>query len=134
MAKFGEEWQFPYAFAAIDGSHLPIKCPRGGAKARKQYFNFKGFYSIILLALVDAQYRFIWASVGAPGNTHDSTLFQSTRLWKQISDGKIVPNLVQQVKDVEVPPLNSWRWCLSFTPLDHEASWGCCAFEGETLF
>ena len=105
IAKFGEEWQFPYVFGAIDGSHLPIKCCRGGAKARKQYFNFKGFYSIVLIALVDAQYRFIWASVGAPGNTHDSTLFQSTRLWKQISDGDIVPNLVHQVKDVEVPPL-----------------------------
>ena len=27
MMKFGEEWQFPYAFSAVDGSHLPIKCP-----------------------------------------------------------------------------------------------------------
>jgi len=80
MAKFGEEWQFPYAYAAVDGSHLPIKCPKGGAQSKKQYFNFKGFYSVVLMALVDAEYRFIWASVGAPGNTHDSTLFQSTEL------------------------------------------------------
>ncbi|XP_066920337.1 uncharacterized protein [Clytia hemisphaerica] len=80
MQKFGEEWQFPYAFAAVDGSHLPIKCPWGGAQSMKQYFNFKGFYSIILMAFVDAEYRFIWASVGAPGNTHDSTLLQSTDL------------------------------------------------------
>ena len=59
MAKFGEEWQFPYAFAAVDGSHIPIKCPKGGAQAIKQYFNFKGFYSIVLMALVDAEYKFI---------------------------------------------------------------------------
>ena len=59
MAKFGEEWQFPYAFAAVDGSHLPIKCPKSGAQAMKQYFNFKGFYSIVLMELVDAEYRFI---------------------------------------------------------------------------
>ena len=39
----------------------------------KQYYNFKNFYSAVLLALVDAKYRFIWASLGAPGNTHDST-------------------------------------------------------------
>ena len=63
------EWQFPYAFSAIDGSHLPIKCPPGGGEAMKQYHNLKNFYSIILLALVDAKYHFIWASVGAPGNT-----------------------------------------------------------------
>ena len=80
MGKFGEEWQFPYAFAAVDGSHLPIKCPNGGAQAMKQYFSFKGFYSIVLMALVDAEYGFIWASVGAPGNTQDSILLQSTDL------------------------------------------------------
>ena len=74
MEMLGEEWQFSYAFAAVDGSHLPIKCPNGGAQAMKQYFNFKGFYSIVLMAFVDEEYRFIWASIGAPGSTHDSTL------------------------------------------------------------
>ena len=105
MEKFGGEWQFPYAFLAVDGSHLPIKCPNGGAQAMKQYFNFKGFYSIVLMALVDAEYRFIWASVGAPGNMHDSTLLQSTDLWKKIVDRKVIPNVAQQVENVEIPPL-----------------------------
>ena len=105
MEKFGEEWQFLYAFSAVDGSHLPVKCPNGGAQAMKQYFNFKGFYSIVLMALVDAEYRFIWASVGAPGNPHDSTLLQSTDLWKKIVDGKVIPNVPQQVENVEIPPL-----------------------------
>ena len=67
------EWQFPFA---IDGSHLPIECPIGGVEAMKSYYNFKSFYSIVSMALVDAQCRFIWASVGAPGNTHDSTNLQ----------------------------------------------------------
>lgn len=105
METFGKEWQFPYAFAAIDGSHIPIKCPRGGAQAMKQYFNFKGFYSVVLMALVDAEYRFIWVSVGAPGNTHDSTLLQSTDLWKRIMEGEVIPNIAQNLGNVEVPPL-----------------------------
>ena len=54
-------WQFSYAFAAIDGCHLPIKCPPGGRESNKEYDNFKEFYSIVLMALVDAKYRFIWA-------------------------------------------------------------------------
>ena len=85
------EWEFPYNFAAIDGSHLPIKCHSGGQEVMKQYYNFKNFYSVVLLGLVDANHRFIWASLGAPGNTHDSTYFQSTSLWDDITSGKTLP-------------------------------------------
>ena len=105
MGKFNEEWKFPYAFVAVDGSHLSMKCPNGGAQAMKQYFNFKGFYSIVLMALVDEEYRFIWASVGAPGNTHNSTMLKSTDLWKRIVRRKMIPNVVQQVEDVKISPL-----------------------------
>ena len=105
MGNFGEEWQFSYSFAAVDGSHLPIKCPNGGAQAMKQYFSFKGFYSIILMVLADAEYRFIWASVGAPGNTNDSTLLQSTDLWRKIIEGDFIPNVAQKIEDVDIPPL-----------------------------
>ena len=89
----------------MDGSHLPIKCPNGGAQAMKQYLDFKGFYSIVLMTLVDAEYRFIWALAGAPGNTHDSTLLQSTDLWKRIVAGEMILNDVQQVEDIEIPLL-----------------------------
>ena len=105
MITMGSEWQFPYAFCAIDGSHLPIKCPDGGAESMKQYFNFKNFYSIVLLALFDARYRFIWASIGAPGNTHDSTYFQSTDLWKGISEGDFIPEETCVLNNVNIPPM-----------------------------
>ena len=105
MGEMDSEWQFPFAFSAIDGSHLPTKCPPGGPQAMKQYHNFKNFYSIILLGLVDPNYRFIWASVGAPGNTHDSTLFQSTSLWEKITAGSILPQSVLEIKGQVVPPL-----------------------------
>ena len=61
-------WQFPSCWGAIDGCHIPIQCPPGGLKACKEYHNFKNFYSIVMMAIVDAQDRFIWASVGFPGN------------------------------------------------------------------
>ena len=105
MNVMNAEWQFKFAFAACDGSHLRIKCPGGGAESRKSYFNFKGFYSIVLMALVDAKYRFMWASVGMPGNTHDSTNFQSTRLWHDVINGDILPHKAQISSGLEVPPL-----------------------------
>jgi len=54
----------------------PIQCPPGGLKTCKEYHNFKKFYSIVMMAVVDAQDRFIRVSVGFPGNSHDSVIFQ----------------------------------------------------------
>ena len=48
-----EIWQFRYRWAAIDGCHIPIKCPAGGLKSCKEYHNFKNFYSIVMMAMVD---------------------------------------------------------------------------------
>ena len=58
----------------MNGSYLPIKYRNGGAQPMKQYVNFKVFYSIVLMALVDPEYQFIWTSVEAQGKTHDSTV------------------------------------------------------------
>ena len=57
------EWQFPYAISDIDGCHLPIKGPNSEQELMKQYYNFKNFYLVVLLALVNAKYRFIWLLV-----------------------------------------------------------------------
>ena len=70
----------------------------------KQYYNFKNFYSVVLLALVDAHYRFIWASIGAPGNTHYLAYFQSTSLWEKITKGELIPSKVQKIDDIEISP------------------------------
>lgn len=98
-------WQFPYAWGAIDGCHLPLKCPAGGAESRKEYHNFKNFYSIVLVAIVHAKYRFIWASCGFPGNSHDSIIFQSTELWEDITEREIIPSLGRNVNGVTVLPV-----------------------------
>ena len=99
------EGQIPYAFFGIDGRHLPIKSRNGGQEAMKQYYNFKNFYLVVLLSLVDAKYRFIWASLGAPGNTHDSTYFQCTSLWDEINAGKVFTDKNCVVDGVETPPI-----------------------------
>ena len=69
------------------------------------HLNVKGFYSIVLMSLMDAEYWFIWASVGALVNTHDSILLQSTDLWEIIVGGDMIPNVVQQLEDIEISPL-----------------------------
>ena len=99
-------WEAVYAFVALERSHCPISCPAAGPEPMKQYYNFKKFYSAVLLALVDAHYRFIWASIGAPGNTHYLAYFQSTSLWEKITKGELIPSKVQTIDD--------FKFCLKF--------------------
>ena len=55
MVDMDEFWQFPCCWAAVDGCHIPIKCPPGGLESCKEFHNFKNFYSLVLIALVDAK-------------------------------------------------------------------------------
>ena len=97
--------QFPCSWAAIDGCHIPLKCPAGGLQANKENHKFKHFSSIVLMGMVDARLRFVWASCGFPGNSHDSVIFQSTNLWSKITRGQTIPDIGKDVEGVNVPPL-----------------------------
>lgn len=43
------------------------------------FFNYKGSFSNVLMAVVDANYKFILANVGGYGSQHDSGIFMRTR-------------------------------------------------------
>ena len=105
MLDTEELWQFPYSWAAVDGCHNPIKCPPGGPHSCKEYHNFKNFFSVVLMAMVDAKYRFVWGSCGFPGNSHDSVILQSTRLWHMLKDGSFLPGIMNNLHETSIPPL-----------------------------
>ena len=98
-------WQATGAFSGLDGCHIPIKCPSGGGESRKEYYNFKNFYSVVLMGLLDAKYRFIWASAGLPGSTHDSMIFQTTKLYNRIVNENYLPRVSTKVNGHNIPPI-----------------------------
>ena len=84
--RFLNKWNFPHACGAIDGKHIACKCP---AKSGSLYYNYKGFYSIVLLALVDSDYKFIWADIGSEGSASDAEIYNNSQLKQLTEDGAL---------------------------------------------
>ena len=83
---FETRWNFPHAIGALDGKHVAIRKP---PKSGSLYYNYKGFFSIVMLALIDADYKFIWAEVGANGSSSDAQIFNDCELREVIENGTI---------------------------------------------
>ena len=79
-------WQFPNCFAAVDGKHIGVVCPPDSGS---DYFNYKRFYSVVLLAFVDYDYRFLIAKVGAQGRLSDGGIFRNSDYTRALKSGQI---------------------------------------------
>ena len=54
---FENDWNFPQCVGAIDGSHIEIIAPKDNPR---DYFNRKGYHSLILQAVVDHKCRYVY--------------------------------------------------------------------------
>jgi hypothetical protein len=66
--QYSKMWHFPNSVRAIDGEHIILQASRN---AGSMYYNYKGARSIVLLAVVDAYYRFIYVDLGDYGRQSD---------------------------------------------------------------
>ena len=100
VSMFETCWGFPQVAGAIDGTHIRIVCPRESAS---DYYNRKGYYSIIMQAVVDHKGLFLDAYIGWPGKVHDARVFVNSSLYRKRMNGTLLPDWKRQIFGVQVP-------------------------------
>lgn len=83
---FLERWNFPHTLGALDGKHIACKCP---SRSGSIFFNYKKYYSVVLLALVDSDYKFVWADIGGCGSASDAQLWNDSDLKAAAENGDL---------------------------------------------
>ena len=77
---------FPNCIGALDGKRFKITQP---ASSGSLYYDYKGNFSIIMLALVDAKCRFTYVDIGAPGHCSDAGVWNRCDLLKLIEENSL---------------------------------------------
>ena len=100
VAGFKTEYGFPQCAGAIDGSHIPIVSP---TECPADYYNRKGWHSIVLQGAVDNNGRFTDIYVGWPGRVHDARVFANSTLFQRGQTKTLLPDWTEKISDVNVP-------------------------------
>ena len=99
---FQKNAQFPNCIGAIDGKHIRLVQP---AHTGSLYFNFKNFFSSLLLAVCDADYCLTYVDIGSYGKSSDSAVFQQSILYKKLSDNSLKLPDKKPISEADPTPL-----------------------------
>ena len=111
---FNRKWGFVQCAGAIDGSHIPVRAP---AMNHTDYYNRKGWYSIIVRAVVDHNYLFRNVYCGWPGSVHDARVLANSLLYSKANAGEILQGNSVTIMGRQIPtflvgdsayPLSTW--------------------------
>ena len=103
--EFCQRWNFPNCLGAIDGKHINIQAPHNTGSS---FYNYKNFHSIVLLAVVDAHYRFLVVDIGCSGRDSDGGIFASSKFGQALESA--TANVPQPSNSI--PGLGTFPYCL----------------------
>ncbi|CAN7944743.1 unnamed protein product [Ixodes pacificus] len=80
--RFEGMWNYPHCLGAIDGKHINMFAPPNSGSL---YYDYTRNFSLVLLAVVDADLKAIYVDVGTNGRTHDSTTFKKSTFYQRLT-------------------------------------------------
>ena len=95
-----EKRGFPHCGGAIDGSHIPIEAPQNNPA---DYYNRKGWHSVVLQGMVDHVGAFTDICVGWPGRVHDARVFHNSGVFLKGERGDLFEDRLAIMNNVRVP-------------------------------
>ena len=93
--KFEHIWNMPHVIDTSDGKNVRIKCPNSTATL---YHNYKGFFSLVLPAICDANYCCTMFDVGQYDNNNDGGVLVHSNMGEYSEDHS---NNIPQPESVE---------------------------------
>ena len=85
-AGFETKWNFPHCLGALDGKHVAIDCPKNAGSI---FYNYKGFHSLVLMAICDSNYCFLLVDIGGYGHDNDASLFSQSDIGISLNNSRM---------------------------------------------
>ncbi|KAH8353019.1 hypothetical protein KR084_008332 [Drosophila pseudotakahashii] len=95
-----EKLGIPQCFGVLDATHIEIRPPVSDAE---DYHNIKGWYSTILISLVDHRGRFVYANTGCQGRCSKSEIYEASTLKKMLASTDILKENSKTLEGTDVP-------------------------------
>lgn len=84
----------------VHGTHIPVISPEDFPA---DYYNRKGWHSIIMQGMVNHLGQFMDVYIGWPGRVHDARVFANSALYRKGQDGQLLPNWTESISGVDTP-------------------------------
>uniref|UniRef100_A0A1E1WJG3 DDE Tnp4 domain-containing protein n=1 Tax=Pectinophora gossypiella TaxID=13191 RepID=A0A1E1WJG3_PECGO len=100
--NFYKRTKFPNCIGACDGKHIRLISPLHSVSL---YCNYKKYNSIVLMAIVDADYCFTAINVGSYGKESDSSIFKNWTFAKKLRENRLNLPEDQPLPGIDTSPM-----------------------------
>jgi len=83
---FERHSNFPNCIGAVDGKHIRVVKPIDSGSL---FYNYKNYFSILLMAVCDSHYNFTFVDIGSFGKCADSTVFRDSVFYKKLMNNEL---------------------------------------------